>query len=200
MSRFTRFAVVCLGLCVALPMWAQANHGEAGVFADYFRFPVGSTAINYVGVGGRAGVNINPYVELEGEMSYDFSRNYTTTYATPATGTVSTTFTTTGVRPITALFGPKLQTGSGPFRLFATGKIGFVDFSYNGSGTASGSTFSNSLPGIGGPGTHVAFYPGGGVETFLGPVGLRLDVGDEVYLANGARNNLRVTFGPTIRF
>ena len=45
-----------------------------------------------------------------------------------------------------------------------------------------------------------AVYPGGGVEGFFGPVGLRLEVGDDIYFDNGARNNIRVTFGPTIRF
>ena len=64
----------------------------------------------------------------------------------------------------------------------------------------SGTTFTNSVNGVGGPGTHVAFYPGGGIEGFIGPIGLRLEVGDEVYLNNGTFNNLRVTFGPHIRF
>jgi len=39
-----------------------------------------------------------------------------------------------------------------------------------------------------------------GVEGFIGRVGLRLEVGDEIYLNNGTFNNLRVTFGPHIRF
>lgn len=30
--------------------------------------------------------------------------------------------------------------------------------------------------------------------------GLRLEAGDDTYFDNGARNNLRVTFGPTLRF
>jgi hypothetical protein len=42
--------------------------------------------------------------------------------------------------------------------------------------------------------------PGGGVETTLGPVGLRLDVGDEMYFSNGTHHNLKVMFGPYIRF
>jgi len=45
-----------------------------------------------------------------------------------------------------------------------------------------------------------ALYPGVGGEAFWGPLGLRLDAGDEIYFANGARNNLRIAFGPTIRF
>jgi hypothetical protein len=29
------------------------------------------------------------------------------------------------------------------------------------------------------------FYPGGGVEAHLGPVGLRLEAGDEMYFSHG---------------
>ncbi len=47
---------------------------------------------------------------------------------------------------------------------------------------------------------NAVFYPGGGIEAYLGPVGLRLDVGDEIYFRGGAHNNLRVTFGPHMRF
>jgi len=46
----------------------------------------------------------------------------------------------------------------------------------------------------------VAFYPAGGIEGFIGPAGLRLEVGDGIYVNNGNYNNLRVTFGPHIRF
>jgi hypothetical protein len=45
-----------------------------------------------------------------------------------------------------------------------------------------------------------AVYPGGGIEAYLGPIGLRIDVGDEIYFQSGAHNNLRLTFGPSIRF
>ena len=65
---------------------------------------------------------------------------------------------------------------------------------------ASGSTFVGSLSQFGDSGTHFAAYPGGGIEAFLGPIGIRAEVGDEIYLSNGAHNNLRVTFGPSIRF
>jgi hypothetical protein len=30
--------------------------------------------------------------------------------------------------------------------------------------------------------------------------GLRLDIGDEIYFNHGTHNNLRVAFGPVIRF
>jgi hypothetical protein len=48
--------------------------------------------------------------------------------------------------------------------------------------------------------TSAAIYPGLGVEGFAGPIGLRLEAGDEIYFKNGTHNNVRVTFGPTIRF
>ena len=44
------------------------------------------------------------------------------------------------------------------------------------------------------------FYPGGGIEFFLGPIGIRADAGDEIYFDRGAQNNLKITVGPTIRF
>ncbi len=150
-----------------------------------------------MGVGGRLGINVHPNIQLEGELNYDFKRNYTNTFINGFT----TSFVTTGVRPLTGLFGPKIQAGtSGPFRVFLTGKMGFINFSETSSGVVSSTTFSNSVNGVGGPGTHLAFYPGGGIEGYIGPVGLRLEVGDEIYLNNGTYNNLRITFGPHIRF
>lgn len=195
-----------LGVVLVLPSWLLAqvshpdqtgNHGEVGIYADYFRFSPKSFSDNYVGVGGRVSFNMNPNWALEAEMNYDFARNFTTTTSNGAT----TTFVRTSVRPLTGLFGPKLQFGTtGPIRAFLTGKVGFINFSVNNSGVVSGSTFTSSVTGVGGSGTHLAVYPGGGLEAFVGPVGLRLDVGDEIYVNNGTYNNLRVTFGPHIRF
>jgi hypothetical protein len=183
------------------PPESRWDHGEVGVYADYLRFNPASYSDNYVGVGGRVALNMNPWVALEAEMNYDFARNFTSTNTTGTSSTTTTTFVTTSVRPLTGLFGPKLQFGrSSPFRAFVEGKVGFIDFSTNTSGVVSGSTFTGEVSGVGNGGTHVAFFPGGGIEGFVGPLGLRLDVGDEIYLNNGTYNNLRVTFGPTLRF
>lgn len=183
------------------PSSSTYDHGEVGVFADYFRFNPPWANINFVGVGGRVAFNVHPNIALEAEMNYDFARNFTTTSTTGTTSTTTSTFTTTSIRPITGLFGPKFQFGtSGPFRAFVTGKAGFIEFTSSNPNNVSGSTFSNGISGFGGSGTYVAFYPGGGVEGFLGPIGLRADVGDEIWLNNGTYNNLRVTFGPTFRF
>jgi hypothetical protein len=154
-----------------------------------------------VGTGGRLAFSIQPHVGIEGEMNYDFARNYTSTETVTNGTSTTTTFVTASVRPMTGLFGPKFQFGtSGPFRVFATGKLGFVDFTVSNPNNVTGAQFSNAVAGVGGSGTHLAFYPGAGFEGFFGPVGLRLEAGDEVYLNNGANNNLRVTVGPTIRF
>lgn len=205
------FMLVGLGLSLALPSRVIAqtaqpaynsdrynmDHGEVGVYGDYLRFSPGRSATNFVGVDALAGFNVHPNLALEALMSYDFARNFTTT---TSNGLTSTTVTSS-VRPITGLFGPKLQFGTGgPFRAFVTGKVGFVDFSVNNSGVVSGNTFANGVAGVGGAGTHLALYPGGGIETFAGWLGLRLEAGDEIYLNNGTYNNLRVAFGPTVRF
>jgi len=42
--------------------------------------------------------------------------------------------------------------------------------------------------------------PGAGVEGHLGPIGLRLEAGDEMYFVGKAHHNARIAFGPFIRF
>jgi hypothetical protein len=175
----------------------EKNHGEVEAFADYLRFTPAATTTNYVGLGGLVGFNVHPNLALEAQMSYDFARNFTTS----TTNGVTTTFVTTRVRPLTGLFGPKLQFGtSSPFRAFLTGKVGFIDFSTSTSGAVSGGTVGGAIEGVGGNGTHFAVYPGGGIEMFAGWLGLRLEAGDEIYLNNGTYNNLHVAVGPVIRF
>ena len=57
-------------------------------------------------------------------MSYDFERNFTSVFSDG----ITTQFVQTRLRPLTALFGPKFQTSSGPFRAYVTGKLGFINF------------------------------------------------------------------------
>jgi len=177
------------------------NHGEVGAYGDLFRVAAsGQSAVNYLGLGGRVGFNTGAHAAIEAEMNYDFEQNYTTTVTTGSGATLTTTTVTSKVRPITGLFGPKFQFGtSGPFRAFIEGKVGFIDYSVS-NNAPSTTSFTNSVPGIGGPATHLAAFPGGGIEFFGGPLGLRIEAGDEIVVNNGASNNLRVTFGPVIRF
>jgi hypothetical protein len=202
MKRILLFVVLASCLFASSSMTAQtppsdfnSNHVEIGAFADYFRLAAPNPAINFVGAGGRLAFNVHPNIQLEAEMSYDFARNFTSTFSN---GVISQ-FVTTNLRPLTGLFGPKFQAGtSGPVRVFITGKVGFANFRTSHQSAVSG--FTSSLGAITTGATKVALYPGGGVEGFWGPFGLRLEGGDEIYLDNGTHNNLKVTFGPAFRF
>jgi hypothetical protein len=193
MKRSFLFPVLALILTAPSLLMAQ-DHGEVGVFADYFKLSRTTPDSNFVGVGGRVAFNLRPSVALEAEMAYDFERNFTSTFSNG----VSTQFVTSNLRPLHAMFGPKFQTGSGPFRAFVTGKVGFVNFSTSNQGAISG--FQGALGAVTSGDTRFALYPGVGVEGFWGPFGMRLDVGDQIYFDDGARNNLKVSLGPVFRF
>ena len=133
-------------------------------------------------------------MQIEGEMVYDFGRNFTSTFSNG----ITTQFVTSHSHVLHGLFGPKLMTGSGAFRGFGTLKVGFVSFSTNRENVLNG--FTGALGAVTSGDTRSAIYPGVGVEGFLGPFGLRLDLGDEIYFDDGARHNLKVMLGPTFRF
>jgi hypothetical protein len=192
MRRLAILAFAALLMAAPASVLAQTEkHIEFGPFADYYRFDRdNATAINFVGLGGRAGYYVSPWVSLEAEMSYDFARNTTVT----TSNGVTSTFTTTNVRPLHGLFGPKFDFGTRHTNLFATGKLGFVNFSNR--DVSVGGAISNVANGA----THFALYPGVGVESFWGPFGMRAEVGDEIYFLGGAQHNMRITFGPHFRF
>jgi len=182
-------------LCLCAPaLLAQSDHVEVGAFVDYLNLSRTSPHINYVGLGGRVGFNVHRNVQIEAEMSYDFDRNFTSVFSDG----VDTQFVRSRTRVLDGLFGPKFQTSSGPFRAFATFKAGFVNFSTSNENVPDG--FVGGLGGVTDGDTRAAIYPGVGVEGFWGPFGLRADVGDQIYFDKGARNNLKVTFGPVLRF
>lgn len=188
--------IATLVLCFATPHFLAAqstlSHIEIGAFADYFRLDRTNPTLNFVGLGGRVGFNLNSYVQLEAEMAYDFDRSFTNF----DNGTGSLVASKTHI--LHGLFGPKFQTGSGPVRFFVTAKAGLISFTTNNQNAPGG--FESSLGAVGDGNAKFAVYPGGGLEGFAGPIGLRLEVGDDIYFDDGARNNLRVTFGPTFRF
>ncbi|HTU40655.1 MAG TPA: hypothetical protein VMF10_03030 [Candidatus Aquilonibacter sp.] len=191
MKRYIQFALIAL-LFAAPALWAQ-DSGEVGAFAEYFRYSYAPTPENFFGVGGRAAFNVSQRVQIEAEMAYDFQRNYTSTF----NNTISSTTVTSHQRTLHGFFGPKFQTGGGALRLFVTGKVGFDNFTYTTSPPVSG--FNNSV-GLSSGTTAFALYPAGGVEAFVGPIGLRIEAGDDVFFLNGAHNNLRVSIGPQFRF
>jgi hypothetical protein len=190
--------LLALSLFFAAPMLVAQNSGsmdhiEIGAFADYYRLSDPGPTRNFVGLGGRVAFGIRPSIQLEAEMAYDFKRNYTNTYSNG----ISSTTVNAQLHTLHGFFGPKFQTGSGPFRVFLTGKVGFDNFGVNNENPPTG--FVNTV-GLTNGATYFALYPGGGIEAFAGPIGLRLEAGDDIFFNGGAHNNLRVTFGPQFRF
>jgi hypothetical protein len=171
----------------------EHDHGEVGVFGDYFRLSEAGNA-NFMGVGGRVGFNVAPRVQLEGQMAYDFEQSFDFTNGS----TSGTTISRSSLTLLHGLFGPKVTVGTDHARFFGTVQGGFLRFGVNNGSTSN--SFATSIDNFGDSSTHGAMYPGIGGEFYVGPVGLRLDVGDFIYFSNGAQNNLTVRFGPQIKF
>lgn len=197
-----RLAILgALALCItALAPAASAqsnggddkNHGSLGAFVNFTRLQPAD--LNMLGVGARLGINIRKHVVLEGEMAYDFERTKTQTITA---GAVTTTVRS-NLRMLHGLFGPKIQT-TGPVRIFAVVKGGFVNFGVGGPVTAG--VINNQINTIVDGDTDAAVYPGGGIEFNVGWLGIRAEAGDEIIFVNGgAKNNVRATIGPQIRF
>jgi hypothetical protein len=174
--------------------WAQ-EHGHFGMHIDYLR--LGATDSNFVGLGGRLSLKPSRYFGLEGELNYDFEQGLTEGFTNPASGIV--TLTRAHLRILHGMFGPTFETGHGAFRLFVTAKGGFMNFRFSDRPVTVGNFFS-SVEMLRTNDVSAVFYPGGGAEAHLGPIGIRFDIGDEMYFADGAHHNLRMSLGPIIRF
>jgi hypothetical protein len=196
-KRFACLIVALTAFLLVPGAFAQEihDHVNVGVFGNYVRLSDGS--LNLGGVGARASFNVLPVVQFEAESSYNFEQTIVTGFNSSPNG--STSFSRTNVRMLDGLFGPKLATNRGPVRLFVTAKGGFMNFNISNSPVTPG-TVGNAFSNLRGSNVYGVFYPGGGAEAFWGPIGLRVDIGDEIYFNDGGHNNLRISFGPTIRF
>jgi hypothetical protein len=135
---------------------------------------------------------------LEGELAYDYGINFDEAYLNIANGNI-TAIEKTSIGVTHGLFGPKVQASKGWFRPFVTLKGGFVDFRLSPS-LLPYSDVASTILGLRTSNLNAALYPAAGVEASVGPVGVRLEAGDEIYFNGGAHNNLRITFGPILRF
>jgi len=177
------------------PLFAQKRI-ELGVFIDYLN--ISQTGTNNFGLGGRFGYRIHDGVMMEGELAYDYGINFDEAYRNIANGNL-TAIEHTSIGVTHGLFGPKLQPSGGGFRPFITLKAGFMDFRLSPS-LLPYSGVASTVLGLRTSNLNAAIYPAAGIEGALGPVGLRLEAGDEIYFNQGAHNNLRITFGPILRF
>src|SRR6267154_1319254 len=191
MSRIVLFLLLCGA--VATPAVVAQDQLAVGAYADYFR--LSQTDTNFAGVGGRLGAGLGHHVMLEAEMSYDFNQVFTENFANGGTITVNRS----NYRLLHGLFGPKLALGHTNFHPFVTIKGGFVDAMFD-SAPATLGTFVSNVQNLRDKNVMGSVYPGGGLDGHIGPVGLRLDVGDEIYFNGGTHHNFRASFGPYIRF
>ena len=195
MKRFA-FLFLLAGWLVPLASAQETEHIQVGIFADYLR--LAQTDTNYAGLGARVGVIAYHNVKLEGEISYDFDQAFTESFRDSTTGAI--TVRRTGMRTLHGEFGPKVNLGEHwHVHPFVTLKGGFVNFRLN-SEPATIGTFFSSVDNLRRKNVNGVLYPGGGLEGHVGPLGIRLDIGDEMYFNSGTHNNLRVAFGPYIRF
>lgn len=188
-----RIALLCLLFAGLVPVASAQDHFAVGAFVDYFRLE--QTDNNYAGLGGRLGFAIAPHTMLEAEMSYDFNQVFNESFSNGTTITVERS----NLRLLHGMFGPKVALGHSNFHPFLTLKGGFLNSRFD-TAPATVSTFTSSVANLRAKDVMGTLYPGGGLEGHLGPVGLRLDIGDEIYFNHGSHNNLRAAFGPYIRF
>ncbi len=185
---------VALLLCGSL-LHAQRRF-QAAVLLD--EVSISETNTNNIGAGARFGYRIHPGVMLEGELTYSYGINFRELYRDVRTGNIAA-IQQTSVGVSDGLFGPMLQPAHGHFRPFVTLKGGYIDFRLSPSLLPYSGVVSTIL-GLRTSNVNAVLYPGGGAEATLGPLGLRLELGDSIYFNDGAHNNLRITFGPTLRF
>jgi len=189
-----RLALLLLLSSCLVPLASAQDHFQAGVYADYFR--VSQTDTNLVGLGGRAGFKLMSHVMFEAEMSYDFDQAFTEHCL--STGCTITT-ANSDLKVLHGLGGFKIIGGHHAIRPFLTLKGGFINFQLN-PRPATFSGFVSSVDNLRANNVSGVVYPGAGVEGHLGPIGLRLEAGDEIYFAGGTHHNARVAFGPFLRF
>src|SRR5258708_26412466 len=111
MKRAVLF-VLASCLLAAPSLFGQAIQGdrfEGGIFAYYFGLQRTTPNINFIGLCARAAFNLRPNCQLEGEMNYDFKRNFTSSF----TDCVNPQLGYTRSRNLHGLFGSKHAFGSG---------------------------------------------------------------------------------------
>jgi hypothetical protein len=175
---------------------AQAQHLELGAFASYEDTNVATFPQNAFGVGGRLDVNIHSLLQAEFEMAYDFKH---AGFALTQAG-ASAVLTESKLGILHGNAGLKLQSRGGSFFVFVKGGANRYDPERSTSIITGSPVTISTLQAPAGSFTKGILYPGGGIGFHAGPLGIRLDAGDEIYWNNGAHHNLRVTFGPTVRF
>src|SRR3954468_830470 len=172
----TGFTLLICFLAVTPSLFAQKRL-EAGVFLDYL--DVSQSSTNNFGLGARFGYSVHRAFMLEGELAYDYGINFGETYRNIVSGNIAA-IENTSLGVTHGLFGSKIQPSGGGFRPFITLKGGFVDFRLS-PGLLPLSNAVSTLLGLRTSSWNAAIYPAAGVEAAIGPIGLRFEVGDDLY-------------------
>ena len=175
---------------------AARDRVEAGIFLDYLG--ISQTSTNNFGLGARFAYRVHPDVMLEGEFAYDYGFNFDEAYRNIANGNIAA-IEHTSVGVTQGLIGPNLQRSRGHLHPYVTIKGGFIDFRLSPS-LLPYSNVASSILGLRTSNLNAALYPAAGVSATLGPLGLRFEAGDDIYFNAGSHHNLRITFGPMLRF
>jgi outer membrane protein with beta-barrel domain len=194
MRRFAWLAVVCLALLPSAKAQETGNL-EVGGFADYYRS--GVTGTNMFGLGGRVGFAVRDNLMMEGEMAYDFSRTFNNSFTEIADGSVS--FVNSNVSTLHALLGPRYNLGNRRIRPFVELKVGLIDYRF-GPLAFGFTSFSKQVALLRNDNFNAALLAGGGLDGKIGPVAMRFDIADEMYINAGVHSGLKLTIGPYVRF
>lgn len=194
-KRRSKIALLALAtLALGPSVWAQ--HVELGAFGSYTQPGIPTYAKNAFGAGVRANFNLLRILQIEVETSYDIRHS---TFALSRESS-SVTFVESKLGIIHANAGLKLQSRGGSYFVFLKGGANWYNPERTTTVVTGPTITATTTPGVVNSFSKGILYPGAGIGFHAGPLGIRLDVGDEIFWSNGAHNNLRVTFGPTIRF
>ena len=195
MKRLALLLLLGTGL-VPAAFAQETDHLQVGAYADYFGLK--QTKTNFAGLGARVGLPATKSINFEGEINYDFDQAFTEGFTNTTTGSIL--LQRSGLRVVHGLFGPKINLGGvRGITPFLTLKGGFINFNFD-QRPATVSTFVSSVDNLRASNVSGVLSPGAGLEGRLGPVGLRFDIADEMYFSRGTHGNLRIAFGPFIRF
>jgi hypothetical protein len=177
-----------------VPLAKAQDQFQVGAYGDYFR--VSQTSTNMAGLGGRVGYKVVPHVMFEGEISYDFEQGFIEhCTSTSCVGLVHNS----NLKVLHGMVGPTFIGGRHAIRPFLAVKAGFINFQLNPKPATFGQ-FTSSVQNLRSNNVSGVLYPALGVEGHLGPIGLRLEAGDEMYFAGATHHNVRLAFGPFLRF
>jgi len=182
-------------------LWMNASSGKLAIVPPLSKLGSGARqqALDHF-LKTHGGKTTSTHTPDDGDLAdqlaaYDFER--TATQAITA-GSI-TNSVRTNVHTLHALFGPKVNITFGRTRFFALAKGGLVNFGVGGPVTAG--AINNQIGNIIDGDKIGAFYPGGGVDFYIGRISFRAEAGDEIqFVHGGSTNNFRATIGPQLRF